>query len=162
MIARTRVALILVAISVACIVGGVYAYMALSCPPHSHYGVVSERTTSAPTRFIIINQSDVQRYPLIGEVTDAFDNLSGHPRAWMHGNTLYYEFIEFDVGTGIPGRVASTTDYLEARFTEKYGRPPDMDLSFAYLETGPEPTYYYSWSILYVDEAWSRDCNHPR
>ena len=117
------------------------------CDGYSHYVIESERSNIAPSKYIQLNESDSERYPLLKEAMDAFDNPDDHPDATVMNGTLTFEILE----DRSERRVTDTNDYLQDRLLTEFGPPIDLHLHFSYFGEKNAEVFYYSWSVIVID-----------
>ena len=138
-------------VAVAALTGATCLYLffwhSSDCNAYSHYVIESEMSSIAPSKYIQLNESDIERYPLLKETLDSFDNPDNHPDATVENGTLSYEILE-DISKP---RVTETNDYLLDRFLTEFGPPMDLPLHFSYVGEKNAEVFYYSWSVIVID-----------
>ncbi len=135
----------MVAICLTCLY--LFLFLQDDCEGQSHYVIESRRSTVAPARYISLNMSDLQLYPLLKDVIDAFEDPDSLPGASLANGTLTYEvFVD-----RLEDRVTDTNDYLLERMTNEFGPPVDPPLHFSYVSEKDSDPYFYTWSVTVVD-----------
>jgi hypothetical protein len=115
---------------------------------HSHYIIESKRSSTAPSKYIQLDAIDVEFVPLVRAVMDAFDNPDDHSGATVENGTLSYEILE----DRSKHRVTDTNDFLLDRLLTEFGPPMDLPLHFSYIGEKDAEVFYYSWSVIVIDE----------
>ncbi|UCD93041.1 MAG: hypothetical protein JSV43_03800 [Methanobacteriota archaeon] len=106
------------------------------------YAVYLDKSDTPPADYITINSTDIEEYPFLAWVIDAYDHPGNYRGARMYGDTLIYEILEKD----LEDQVKVTHDYLLDRFwreTESH----EGEVAFSYTFPGNGETYYYFWSV---------------
>lgn len=118
------------------------------CDGYSHYVIESERSIIAPSKYIQLSRSDTELYPLLKEVLDAFDNPDDYPGATVVNGTLMFEIFE----DRTEHRVTVTNDRFLDRLLTEFGPPMDLPVHFSYFDEKNAEVFYYSWSVIVIDD----------
>ncbi len=131
---------IAVLLAVIVLVVGVLLVLPGSCEQNS-YTVVVRRLLDGPPpdRYVNLTPSDLETYPLIESVLNAFRNPSLHPGSHFEGEYFFYPF------TTPPGNtsVEDTNRFLR----ERWGAPGG--LSYMIISVGDGS--YYEWAVSIAD-----------
>ncbi|UCD92253.1 MAG: hypothetical protein JSV43_08570, partial [Methanobacteriota archaeon] len=119
------------------------------CVGQSHYLIKSKRSGEPPPKYVQLYVSDTERYPLLRDVMDAFDNPGNYSGATVRDDLLTYEIFE----ERSERRVTDTNDYLLDRLLTEFGSPLDLPVHFSYVGEKTDETYYYSWSVIVIDHS---------
>ncbi|MFQ5884546.1 MAG: hypothetical protein ACE5IO_05535 [Thermoplasmata archaeon] len=105
------------------------------------YAVHLDRSSTPPAEYITINSTDIEEYPFLALVVDAYDNPDNYWGARIYEGTLTYEILEKE----LEDQVKVTHDYLLDRFRSETGTYGEVAFSYTFPESGE--TYYYFWSL---------------
>lgn len=116
-------------------------FYAFDLSPLEGYAVYLDKSSTPPEYYITLNSTDIEEYPFLAVVIDAYDNPEKYRGARMYEDTLIYEILEKD----LEDQVKVTHDYLTDRFRSETGTYGQVFFSYTFIDSGE--TYYYSWMV---------------
>ncbi|MCK5292739.1 MAG: hypothetical protein KAR39_12085 [Thermoplasmata archaeon] len=139
------VLIIVVAVIIAVVIGLILLTLE-SCEVGPPYEVGSTRLSQEPQQYIVLDSTQIQLYPIIGDVIDAFDNPEDHPNAEFINGMLYYAVYD-------EGAVTEAREYIVQRYRSEFSSPDFGSLNIAYDKGDGQGMQYYTWAVFAIDYA---------
>ena len=119
-----------------------------SCKPGPPYEIVSKKLPSRPAGGVLeLNSSELEQFPLLGDIIDAFDNPGGHADARFKDGVLHYAVYD-------EGEIHRTESYLCEKIWHVYH---ELVLCggghyfLAYDKHDGNGLQYYTWEAIAID-----------
>jgi hypothetical protein len=139
------VLIIVIAVVVAVLIGLLF-FTLESCEVGPPYMVESTRLSQEPQQYLVLDSTQIQLYPIIGDVIDAFDNPEGHPNAEFNNGKMYYAVYD-------EGAVDDAHDYIRQRYRSEFSSPDPYPMNIAYDKGDGQGMQYYTWEVIAIDYA---------
>jgi hypothetical protein len=140
---RKVVLIVIVAVAVAILISFILLTLK-SCKMGPPYEVESTQSSQEPYQYIVVDSTQIEQYPIIGGVIDAFDNPVDHPNAIFRDGTLYYAVYNESV-------VDEAQDYIIQRYRDEFGSSHLFPMNIAHDKGDGQGLQYFTWQVIAID-----------